>query len=226
VLSLGLHPPFAYIPVVMATIEHGDERERLTRWYADKSDDELINLAEQSNSLTDVARIVLHSEMSRRNLEIPPTSEIAATGGDPPNIITLRRFRDVPTALLAKSVLDSAGIESFLADINTIQMDWLWSNALGGISLQVRDADAIAAEEILNQTPQEEFEVEGQENFTQPSCPTCQSIDVSYKGLNKRAAYASILFGVPVPFAHVAWRCNSCGHVWEDPEEGQSEHHA
>jgi hypothetical protein len=47
-----------------------------------------------------------------------------------PNLVTLCRFRDIPAALLAKSILDSEGIECFLADENTIRMDWLWSNML------------------------------------------------------------------------------------------------
>ena len=54
---------------------------------------------------------------------------------------------------MAKSILDSAGIESFLADENVISMNWLYSNALGGVKLQVRNADAAIASDLLNQKP-------------------------------------------------------------------------
>ena len=52
---------------------------------------------------------------------------------------------------MAKSILDSAGIESFLADENVISMNWLWSNALGGVKLQVRKTDAAIASDSLDQ---------------------------------------------------------------------------
>jgi hypothetical protein len=51
--------------------------------------------------------------------------------------LILRRFRDIPQALLFWSIVNSAGIDSFLVDENTIRMDWFWSNFLGGIKLCV-----------------------------------------------------------------------------------------
>jgi transposase-like protein len=102
-------------------------------------------------------------------------------------------------------------------------MDWLWSNALGGVRLFVKDSDASAAEELLNQSFQDSFEVEGQEPFTQPRCPVCNSFDVSYKGLHKRIAYASLWLGVPIPLSRLGWRCSSCGHMWEDPDDVAAE---
>jgi len=53
----------------------------------------------------------------------------------------VKRFRDMPEAYVAESLLDSAGIECFLADENTIRMDWFWSNLLGGFKLVVRSDD-------------------------------------------------------------------------------------
>jgi hypothetical protein len=38
--------------------------------------------------------------------------------------VILRRLRDLPDALLAKSILDSADIECFLGDEITIRMNW------------------------------------------------------------------------------------------------------
>ena len=113
--------------------------------------------------------------------------------------------------------------ENFLTDVNTVRMDWLWSNALGGVRLFVKDSDASAAEELLNQSFQDSFEVEGQERFTQPRCPVCQSFDVSYKGLHKRIAYASIILQVPIPLSRLGWRCASCGHMWEDPDDVEAQ---
>jgi hypothetical protein len=68
-----------------------------------------------------------------------------------PNLVTVRTFRDLPAAMVAKSVLEAAEIPCFLADANTIRIDWLLSNAIGGIKLRVREDDAAEANEILNQ---------------------------------------------------------------------------
>jgi hypothetical protein len=77
--------------------------------------------------------------------------------------VILRRYRDMPAAFVEKSVLEDAGIECFLQDDNVVRMDWLWSNALGGIKLVVRERDAADAERILSQeTPSGQAGAAGQ----------------------------------------------------------------
>lgn len=49
--------------------------------------------------------------------------------------ITLYRYRDLPEAVIAQGMLASAGIESFLRDENTIRMDWMLSQLIGGVRL-------------------------------------------------------------------------------------------
>jgi hypothetical protein len=128
------------------------ERQRLAEVYAAKADEELRSLAEEGGSLTDVARTALRHELNRRGIPVPvresspPPHEVEL-----PSIVTLRQFLTVQEAVMAKSVLDSAGIESFLADENVISMNWLWSNALGGVKLQVRKTDVAVASELLEQ---------------------------------------------------------------------------
>ena len=55
-----------------------------------------------------------------------------------------------------KSVLEDAGIQCFLEDENVVRMDWLGSNAMGGIKLVVRKKDAEAAEKLLSERPADE----------------------------------------------------------------------
>jgi|SRR5260370_678812 hypothetical protein len=135
-----------------------EERNRLAQFYAALTDGELQQLAGEAGSLTDEAKGALESEMSRRKLGANAAGEPAAEGEDSAaaneraemrDLLTIRQFRDLPEALLAKSVLDSAGIECFLGDDNLIRMDWLWSNLLGGIKLRVRQEDAIVASRLL-----------------------------------------------------------------------------
>ena len=140
--------------MALAVFGSREERNRLAQLYAGLSDGELRQLAEEAESLTDVAKATLALEMSRRSLnaEAPAGEE---DSGAPRkrtelrDLLTIRQFRDLPEALLAKSVLDSAGIESFLGDDNLIRMDWLWSNLLGGIKLRVKQEDALVASRLL-----------------------------------------------------------------------------
>ena len=127
------------------------------------------------------AQEALQAEAARRGLKLtiaPPRGEDVFEFNE---TVTLRQFRDLPEALLAKGSLESAGIQAYLVDDNMIRMDWFISNLLGGIKLKVRAEDAEAASEILNQPIPETLEVEGVGNFEQPKCPRCQSLDVSLR---------------------------------------------
>lgn len=133
--------------------------------------------------------------------------------------LVLRRFRDLPDALLFGSILDSAAIECFLADENMIRMDWFWSNLLGRIKLCVRTADADGASSLLVQPVLERFDVGGIGEYQQPRCPNCQSLEVSFQGLNKAVDYTRALPGGPRPLHRSLWQCDSCGHQWPESNE-------
>jgi len=60
-------------------------------------------------------------------------------------MVTLRNCSDLAEAELIKSFLAGSGVDSFLPDENSA----LWSNALGGIRVQVAEEDAGRAEEVL-----------------------------------------------------------------------------
>ena len=62
-------------------------------------------------------------------------------------LVTIRQFGNLAEALMAKSCLESAGIECFLADAN---MAWLDSPVVRGMRLQVSPSDAETAIDILD----------------------------------------------------------------------------
>lgn len=130
-------------------------------------------------------------------------------------MVTIRRFRDLPEALIAKGSLDSSGIDSVLVNENLVRLDWFWSNLMGGVQLQVEPEEADAANEILNQPIPENFDVTGVGEFDQPRCPKCNSLDTNFQELDP-AAYLSLAVNVPIPFHRRAWRCRECGAEWED----------
>jgi len=124
--------------------------------------------------------------------------------------------------MLARSALESAGIECFLRDENTIRIDWLWSNLMGGIRLQVADADVDAAEEVLSQPIPQSVPVAGEADYQQPKCPKCGSLNSRFNNRDAKIAATSILllgFPVPSPPEHDYWHCNECGTNWVDETE-------
>jgi hypothetical protein len=199
-----------------------DELSRLAAFYAELSDGELQRIAGDPACLTDNAQSALSAEFSRRHLEAAPSNRDSGKDGfdeiddDAPAPVTLRRFRDLPEALLAKGSLESAGIETYLVDDNMVRLDWFISNLLGGVKLQVWPEDFTEATEILSLPIPETLEVEGSGLYRQPHCPNCNSMDVSFEELNKPVAYASAWVGLPLPFHRAAWKCHACGREWKD----------
>lgn len=192
------------------------ERERIASVYSAMSDEELCQIAESGDELSDSAQEALRAEAAKRGLKL----EIAPPRGEDVyelnHTVTMRQFRDLPEALLAKGSLESAGIQSYLVDDNMIRMDWFISNLLGGIKLKVRSEDAEAASEILNQPIPETLDVEGVGSFEQPKCPRCESLDVSYGELNKFVSYGTAYVGIPIPVYKKGRTCHGCGHEWEE----------
>jgi Putative prokaryotic signal transducing protein len=195
------------------------ELRRLTTRYAQMEDGELEMVAVDFLSLTEPAKGALRSEMAKR--ELTPPDEIAAdhakeiAESEARKPVMIRRYRDLPDATIAKSVLESAGIDCLLADDNLVRLDWFYSNLIGGIKLLVPEKDVEAATNLLDEGSPDKFSVEGVGEYEQPSCPQCRSMDISFDGLNRRASYASVLI-IPIPIIDRGWKCHACGHAWID----------
>lgn len=151
--------------------DHETERSRLKRIYSEMSDAGVGEFALDAGSLTEVAREVLRAEMETRGMQselalLANASETKAAAKKISGpLVMVKRFRDMPEAQVAESILDSAGIDCFLADENTIRMDWLWSNLLGGFKLMVRPEDYEEAVKLIEEPENSETRPdEGQEN--------------------------------------------------------------
>ena len=138
------------------------EGKRLTDVYSGKTDEELEVLAGDQTCLSDEARLALNDEIARRGLSfisedpLPATEEI-----EPGDLVTIREFKGLMDAVMAKGLLESVGIESRLIDENTVRIDWLMSNAIGGIKLQVKRQDAETAIAVLDQPLPDNSGIEG-----------------------------------------------------------------
>jgi hypothetical protein len=64
-------------------------------------------------------------------------------------MVVVATFSKPEEAHLLRMRLEAGGIQAFLRDENTIQVDWLYSNALGGVRVEVADEDVAATRELL-----------------------------------------------------------------------------
>lgn len=198
--------------------------EDLAARYACMSEIELQELAQEYDSLTEASQSALRAEFAKRNLE-PPVLEDRPESGDPAYraLTTVRRYRDLSEAIVARSLLESAGIGAWIRDENVARLEWQYSNLLGGIRLQVEAGDAEAALEVLNQPIPDAVPFGEQADFLQPHCPRCDSIDISFLGTDRRAALASVtLLSLPLPSGSESWLCEACGARWQEVDYGGS----
>jgi hypothetical protein len=145
----------------MTNIDPEREKQRLSVLYAGMTDLELQKVGSDAGALTDWAFEVLREERKKRSLDwagkdmpLPSQMVISEDTEDLGNRpIVIRRYRDMPEAFVARSVLEDAGIECVLQDDNVVAMDWFWSNAMGGIKLVVRQKDAEESEQLLSEIP-------------------------------------------------------------------------
>jgi hypothetical protein len=59
-------------------------------------------------------------------------------------------------ANLVKSRLGAFGIDAILIDEHTINANWLWSNLLGGVKVQVSESEIEEARQLIHAEPLEE----------------------------------------------------------------------
>ena len=122
---------------------------------------------------------------------------------------TIAAFSQPIEAHVLKTKLESEGIRCFIADENLIGANWLYSNALGGVKLQVRPDDLDRARAILDEPAPLD------ESVAPDACPKCGSTQIKRTNLSQRVAFvAMLLAAVPVPFARRKWTCLKCEYRW------------
>jgi hypothetical protein len=182
---------------------------------------ELQNLAADWHSLIPEARTALIAEFAARKLSFAePPVPTDDHGPEYRELVTLRRYRDLSEAIVARAVIESSGIFCFLKDENLVRLDWQVSNFIGGIRLQVDAADVEAAEAILSQPIPNSIPIPGQSGFEQPRCPRCSSSDITWERQGRKAALASLyLFALPLPRGSESWTCNNCSLHWAEEDD-------
>ena len=124
----------------------------------------------------------------------------------PDHLVTIGAYSTPYEANLVRAELEAFNIDVTLADDETIAVNWLWSNALGGVKVQVPESEVEEARRLLAAEP------EAQDATL---CPHCGSADTHYT-LEKRASFLTwLLLGLPVVPAFSRTSCAACGFKWK-----------
>lgn len=156
--------------------------------------------------------------------ELPPKLKPKA----PERLVKIATFSHAIEAHLHRTKLESEGIHSFVTDEYMVTTQWLYSTALGGVKLWVRESDVEKAQQILKSIPKQNPE-SGVTNNGDELCPRCGSPDIHYETFNLRPLFISWIIiglffsptvqgsigGFPLPFTKKKWKCKNCGHEWQ-----------
>lgn len=126
-------------------------------------------------------------------------------------LVTIGRYSTPLEANMAKLKLESAGIYAFVADEYTIGINWLYSNALGGVKVQVPASVVSEAREILASEAESPATDEAE---TIDVCPQCGSKNtVAFR--DRRGSFLTwLLLGFPLILPSKKKKCCDCGHRW------------
>ena len=115
-------------------------------------------------------------------------------------------------AQISRARLESEGIPAFVADEQTISMQWLYSNAMGGVRLQVPGAFVEQALEVLAEDGTSALEAEL--GVDERACSECGSTDTEPFQKGRKVAFLVFLgLDFPLyPFKNTT-RCKACGHI-------------
>lgn len=136
-------------------------------------------------------------------------------------LVTLEVYDNYVSAHIVKSRLEHEGIMSYIKDEQTVTMNWMWSNAIGGIKLQVLKSDEararelLAADEVVYEASIEHdaYRTEDKSQFDPNNkiCIYCGSKNTKAETYRKDWAYTfMLLLGFPIAVKSDKWHCFNC----------------
>jgi hypothetical protein len=126
------------------------DAEDFRRVYESMNDDALLLV--NRDDLVEVAQQCYDVEVSRRGLMAPEEAEVAAgpeDAGDRQEMVEVATFTDLDDARLARALLKTAEIPSYLANDPALPGNMISSPGLGGFRLSVPPSWLEQAREVL-----------------------------------------------------------------------------
>jgi hypothetical protein len=113
---------------------------------------------------------------------------------------TIAAYSTPTEAHIALTRLASAGVDAAIRDEFTVTFGWWYSNAVGGVKIEVVEDDVADAREILALLPPEEGVLR---------CPFCGSRDIGVRVLSVFGAVC-VFFKLPIPMTRAIVDCRAC----------------
>jgi hypothetical protein len=129
---------------------------------------------------------------------------------NPNGFVTVDRYLHPTDAYIAAGRLESEGIPVNLVGINHASVNWLITNALGGIRLQVPHKFASEARSILATAAPIEVSEKDSDR-----CPACGASNTTVHSTAWKISFLVIhLLNIPIPWGKGRRQCDDCGHEW------------
>jgi hypothetical protein len=129
--------------------------------------------------------------------------------------VTIGSYSTSYEANLVKSGLEAFGIDVNLVNEHAINANWVWSNLIGGVQVQVSEAETAAARELILAEPDTQQDEQDAWGETVGPCPKCGNSRTRYY-LDKRGSFLTwLVVGFPVIPASSKRTCEDCGHKWK-----------
>lgn len=116
-------------------------------------------------------------------------------------LVQVASYSKPDDAYLAASFLEGNGLSPNIRDGHTIGVDWFYSQAVGGVKLEVPEDEYEKAVELLALPS-------ASENVLK--CPHCGSDKIKLRQLSGVTALALLLFGLLLPIASHRADCLDC----------------
>jgi len=198
-----------------------DEQRELEKMMSELVDDELLRIvyidhADYRQNALDCAK----RELAARGIPFDE-SRVERETSEPEipsavvEVVTAASFSTPYEAHLAKDRLEANGIMAVIADEYTAGMNWLLSNAIGGVKVQVDKTDLENALKVLALNgAREEGVPEIDDGWGE--CPKCGSKAVEFVLERKGPAVLTwLLVGIPLLFPAKKLRCLNCHNYWQ-----------
>ncbi len=139
---------------------------------------------------------------------------------------TIQSFTYPHEAHVVKNYLESNGVEVNMQDEMTAQVNNFYSNAIGGVKLQVKEADVANGQKLLEeggydnttqiQKKRKVERITKDENTNVDLCPYCRSENIAKrKEPNIAILVLFLLINALFPIFKSHYQCFDCGREWK-----------
>jgi len=133
------------------------------------------------------------------------------------SLVTIASYREPYEAHLYRSLLESSEIPAYVIHEHHVGLNWLYSDAIGGVKLQVQSENREAALELLFSEaaplsdPSQDLDPDATDDS---ACPKCRNSGTFHTSTERQTKAMSLLVGIPFVWGRNRWKCMNCGYQW------------